>query len=29
MSTAPAFAGSIPENYHRNLGPILFECPHE
>jgi ubiquinone/menaquinone biosynthesis C-methylase UbiE len=22
---APAFAGSIPENYHRILGPILFE----
>jgi SAM-dependent methyltransferase len=21
----PTFAGSIPENYHRNLGPVLFE----
>src|SRR4051812_20051826 len=23
--TTPTFAGSIPENYHRILGPILFE----
>lgn len=26
MTNAPAFAGSVPENYHRNLGPILFEA---
>ncbi|MDB5252439.1 MAG: class SAM-dependent methyltransferase [Flaviaesturariibacter sp.] len=25
MSTASAFAGSVPETYERNLGPLLFE----
>jgi len=25
ITPAPTFAGSIPENYHRILGPILFE----
>jgi SAM-dependent methyltransferase len=26
MTAGAAFTGSVPENYHRNLGPILFEA---
>ena len=24
-AATPAFAGSIPQNYHNQLGPLLFE----